>query len=195
MRGSTGNSITLPAAGNWCVGCSTSVQGQIPPPERTIANDSLEQKLQRELQLPRGCGRPGDYPRCWRERCCRRWFRRRGSVAEDNWIRRGEVGVVENVEVFCAELGAHPFVNRGVLHHREVEVGESGPVEGVAACIAECPRIGSSKRVRVKPLPDSLRVERAVKIRIDLWTGRVAGVAVACRVVTQLRREREPALQ
>ena len=60
-----------------------------------------------------------------------------GAGAVDDWVRGGEVGVVEDVEELGAELGADAFGDLGGFDEGEVQVDEAGAGEGVAAEVAD----------------------------------------------------------
>ena len=60
-----------------------------------------------------------------------------------------ELGVVEDVEGFGAELRVNAFVQFEVLHQRHVEIEAAGIVQVVAACIAEGQAAGRVSDARV----------------------------------------------
>ena len=88
----------------------------------------LELEFQRNLQLPSRAEVPG-------------WKARAGNPSErgalDIQIGVPEVGMIEHVEGFGAELQAHALVELGVLDHGQIAVDEVGSGERIAAKIAE----------------------------------------------------------
>jgi len=112
-----------------------------------------------------------------------------GAGGEDDGVRRGEVGAVENVEELGAELGVDVFGDLAGFEEREVEVGEVGAGECVAAEVADGAVGGSAEGVGVEELLGRARVEVAVEVGIDVGADGVAGVAGAGGVVAELRGE------
>ena len=81
----------------------------------------LKEKLQRKLKIPVICGSLRDCT------CVRRSFRR-------IWIR--QVGLVDEIEGFCAKLSAERFVNAEVLNQREIILESFGPEKSIAPHIS-----------------------------------------------------------
>jgi len=135
------------------------------------------------------CGGAGDYG-CGLAGC----VALRGAGGDDDLVRRGEVGVVEDVEELGAELGVETLAEPGGFVQREVEVGEVGADEGVATEVAEGSIGRCAEGGGVEKLLRRMRVEIAVEVGVDVGADRVAGVSAAGGVVAELRREREAGL-
>ena len=157
----------------------------------------LEGEFQAELNLAGAGGCGGDDS-------CRRAGDDEGSLVggaalagpggEDDRVGRGEVGVVEDVEEFSAELGAEALADLGGFVQREVEIGETGADQGVAAQIAVGSVGGRTEGCCVEVLSGRAGIELAVEVGVEVGTDRIAGVAVAGGVVAELRREGEAGL-
>lgn len=95
---------------------------------------SLELEFQRHLQLPSRAEVPG-------------WEARAGNPSErgtlDIQIGVPEVGMIEHVEGFGAELHAHALVELRVLDHGQIGVDEVGSGERIATKIAEMASAGN----------------------------------------------------
>src|SRR5207245_7514837 len=59
------------------------------------------------------------------------------AIATGGAVRIGEIGMIENIESFKAELGFHPFAEFEGLAHGEIDVAETGIAKDVAAHGAE----------------------------------------------------------
>ena len=103
--------------------------------------------------------------------------------------------MVEHVEEFRPELGPQPFMDGRALGQRHIQLREPRTGERVAADVTECARVGRTEGSRIEPLLHGLSVERATKSGRAVGPHRVAGVPVSRRIVAQLRREGETALQ
>src|SRR5207247_4868821 len=85
-----------------------------------------EQKLQRELELPRGCGRICNL-------AGRLAITVVGAVAlEDHLIREREIRVIQNIERFRAELQRHALPDGDPLKQGRVEVEQARAAERTA---------------------------------------------------------------
>lgn len=96
--------------------------------QRGLGRAGLELEFQRQLQLPSRAEVPG-------------WKARGGDPSErgalDIQIGVPEVGMIEHVERFGAELQAHALVELCVLDQGQIAVDEVGSREHIAAKIAE----------------------------------------------------------
>src|ERR1700733_12251602 len=154
-----------------------------------------EKKLQSELDLSRSSRSRTDNPGCRRLSSFyrRSFWGRAGAI--NHWVRRCEVGVVEHVEKLRAELCAPPLMDRGPLGQRQVQLRKSRPGQRIAAETPERSRVRRTEGSRVEPLLHCLGIERPTKAGSKIGTHGVARIPVAGRVVAQLRREGETALQ
>src|SRR6266852_5341630 len=62
------------------------------------------------------------------------------AIATGGSIRIGEIGMVENVESFHAELHLHPFPEFEALADRQVDIAEAGIAEDVSTHGTEGPK-------------------------------------------------------
>src|SRR2546428_6524686 len=108
-----------------------------------------EQELQRELDLPRGCGRIGNLAGRLAIAVVR------GAALEDDPIRVREIRVIENIERFRAELQRLALPDGDPLEERRVDVEQTRAAERAAPCVPE----GSGSRHRegtgIKPVVHS----------------------------------------
>ena len=120
-----------------------------------------------------------------------------GGRSEDDQVGGVEVGAVEQVENFGAELQGHAFADAGVFESGEIPGGQAGADVGVATQVAVEAAVGgrSEKGFGVEPLIGIAEDDGAVEIGIQEWAHRIARVAVVRRVVAELRRERETGLR
>jgi hypothetical protein len=132
--------------------------------EGSLAHTISPEKFQGELHLPRcgrsavnGSGRAGDSRGC-----------------EDNQVWRVEVGAIEQVEYFRAELQVEAFGDRSVFEHGEIPGSKTWPGVCVSSDIAVEAKRGwrPDECVRIEPLRRLAKNYRAREIRIqERWTG------------------------
>src|SRR5262249_52774808 len=103
-------------------------------------------------------------------------------------IRNAEVGVVQEVEEFAAELQPGTFRNREVFVYSEVPLRETGSAEGVAAEVPER-RIGRRQRkgasrladrraeIPGDPLSAAQRRQRTIEVRAKHRSAAVFGIS------------------
>src|SRR5262249_13008083 len=120
---------TISEADGWF----TQLIGLAPLP---LAEQKSEQQLQRELDLPRGCGRICNL-------AGRLAIAVAGAVAlENHLIREREIGVIENIERFRAELQRHALPHGDPLEQGSVDVKQARAAERTAPHVSE----GASNR-------------------------------------------------
>src|SRR6202040_1227745 len=145
-----------------------------------------------KLDLARCGGSAGDRT----SRAGQAWRVRGGRRCENNQVWRVEIGAIEQVEDFSAELQAQPLANFRIFQHREIPSAEPGTDIGVSAKIA-CKTAGggrSDECVWIEPLVRVTQNNRAREIRIQKRSDGISRVAGVRRVVAQLRCERETRL-
>src|SRR5215469_11971701 len=147
-------------------------------------------QLEAELDLPRRGG-------CARDRSSR-WRNARRS--KDHRVGQVKIRTIEQIEYLGAKLKGEALANASVLQGGEVPGRKAGTDQGIAANVAVKAEVrghvgGSKKRVGVEPLGRLAKDDGTGEIRVDEGTHRIACVAVARRVVTQLRGEGQAALQ
>ena len=101
----------------------------------------LELQLQRELNFSWGSRRTANDSKV----CIR-----------DGVIRIAEVGVIENVEEFAAELKREPLRERKILVGNEVQILQGGPGHVVPSFVAEGVRIGYCEGSSIEPFQTAL---------------------------------------
>src|SRR6266481_3285012 len=77
-----------------------------------------------------------------------------------------EVGVVEQIEKFRAELHAQPLIDRSDLGHSDIDAFKSRAIDDAPACISESPEWLELEGVHVEPLV--CRPRTCVGIREDI---------------------------
>src|SRR5262249_2433786 len=143
----------------------------------------LPEQFQAELDLARRGGGAGDDAGCgayagWRE----------GYA-----VGRIEVGAIEKIEDFGAELQREAFSNTGVFERGEGPGAEAGADERIATKVAVEAGVGGGvggrkERIGIEPLAGLAKHNWSAEIWIDEWANRIAGIAIAGRVVAKLRR-------
>lgn len=130
----------------------------------------LPNQFQPELHLSRGGRGAGDGS---------------GSAGDSGWGKgdqtwRVEVGPVENVKEFGAELQAQALMQGGVLNGGEVPCGETGADKVVARGVAPEPAVGRRLQEEHGAVPLRRRSDDgvAIEIRVGKGTDRVPRVAV-----------------
>ena len=87
----------------------------------------------------------------------------------DIHLRKEEVRMIRNIERLEAELQAHAFPHREILHQRQIQVRETGTAHHVASFISKLTglrhRIEPSKRAAAHPLIRRVRTSIGVLIR------------------------------
>src|SRR5580765_7740296 len=151
---------------------------------------SLPEQFQSELHLARGGGSAGNH--------ARRWRNARGS--EDNGIGLVEIRPVKKVEYLRAKLKTQPLTNSHFFQHGEIPRGQARPDQGVSSNVAIESSVGSrvrrrQKRSRVEPLVRTAKDHWPCKGRVRERAHRIPCIPIIRRVVAELRRKREAALQ
>src|SRR5437899_3764133 len=75
-----------------------------------------------------------------------------GDGASSHWSRWIELGVVEQVEEFKAQFQPCLFSDGGAFVEAEVEVGNPGSPQQVAACVSKRTRDLYGKRIGIEPI-------------------------------------------
>src|SRR5215472_2310964 len=125
--------------------------------------------------------------------------RRNTRRSEGHRVGQVEIRTIEQIEYLGAKLKREALANASVLQGGEVPGRKAGTDQGIAANVSVEAEVrgnvaGSKKRIGVEPLGRCAKDDRTGEIRVDERTHRIACVAVARRVVTQLRGEGEAAL-
>ena len=112
---------------------------QRPPGQVKASTAGSKQKLQRELDLPRGSGRVGKGSR-------------RGADAgarEIDLSRVREICVIENIEGLHPELQIESFIDSELLEQRSVDVGQVGATDRSARHVPEGPCNRQPEGIRI----------------------------------------------
>ena len=120
-----------------------------------------------------------------------------GRWREGDQVWRVEVGAIEQVEDFGAELESEAFAELRVFEDAEVPGGEAGTNVCVATEIAGEAAGGwrRDERGGIEPLARIAGDDFAGEIGIEEWANGIARVAGVAGVVAELRRDREAGLR
>src|ERR1700678_4184879 len=105
-----------------------------------------------------------------------------------------EIGVVQEVEVLGTKLQGALFAEPELLEEREVQIGQAGTRDNVAAGVSVLLHRRIGKSGWIEPLIDALLKSRGKRIADHLGP-KTAGRAAAIRAGRGVHREREPTLQ
>src|SRR5260370_39921821 len=114
-----------------------------------------------------------------------------GGRSEDDEVGSVEIGAVEEIENFGAELQVEALADGGVFQHGKIPSGQGGTGVGVAANVAvEAAEGGrSDEGSGIEPPIGIAEDDRAGELGIQERTDGIAGVAIVGRVVAELRGE------
>src|SRR6266851_1769562 len=108
-----------------------------------------------------------------------------GGRSEDDEVGSVEIGAVEEIENFGAELQVEALADGGVFQHGKIPGGESGTDVGVAANVAVEAAEGGrgDEGAGIEPLIGIAEDDRAGEIGIDEGTNGISCVSVVGGVV------------